>query len=141
MARFIDLTGQKFGKLTVIARAENKGRCATWRCKCECGNECVVLSYHLRDGHTKSCGCLRRKPPVVLNEQSREQLFEESMKTPCSSANAEKNFASIMRMMLEGLERMLRQYRIENTTGMDMLLDRYYQKAKRLLKEENERCQ
>ena len=55
----LDLTGQRFGKLTVIAPADNiEGRTA-WRCRCDCGNEIIVKTYHLRDGHTKTCGCTR----------------------------------------------------------------------------------
>ena len=61
MSRLIDLTGQKFGRLTVIARAEHKGKHLRWNCECECGNECVVASSHLRTGHTKSCGCYAKE--------------------------------------------------------------------------------
>lgn len=60
MSKLIDLTGQKFGRLTVIGRAEKKGktRQARWLCKCECGNTIEAFSDNLRSGHTKSCGCL-----------------------------------------------------------------------------------
>ena len=62
MGRFIDLTGQKFYKLTVIKRAEDyitpKGRhYVQWMCKCDCGNEAIVLGDNLKKGHSKSCGC------------------------------------------------------------------------------------
>ena len=58
MAKFEDKTGKRYGKLTVISRAENDkyGR-ARWRCKCDCGNEIVVDAGHLNQGNTKSCGC------------------------------------------------------------------------------------
>lgn len=53
----LNLTGQKFGKLTVLAPAENiRGRTA-WLCLCECGNKTVALTSRLRSGRTKSCGC------------------------------------------------------------------------------------
>ena len=58
MAKFIDLTNQKFGKLTVICRAPNKNGRTMWLCKCDCGNEVEVRSDQLRSGITKSCGCL-----------------------------------------------------------------------------------
>lgn len=59
MPKLKDLTGQKFGRLTVIERAENaKDGRAHWRCHCDCGNEVTVSSYHLTSGHTQSCGCL-----------------------------------------------------------------------------------
>lgn len=54
----LDLTGQKFGKLTVLGPAENIGSRTAWRCQCDCGRETVVKTGHLRSGHTKSCGCL-----------------------------------------------------------------------------------
>lgn len=52
------LTGQKFGKLTVIredGRTPDKER--LWLCQCDCGNTNSVRSYALRNGRTKSCGC------------------------------------------------------------------------------------
>lgn len=57
--KFIDLTGQTFGKLTVITRTDNDkyGR-AVWICDCACGNKKVVAGKLLRSGHTQSCGCL-----------------------------------------------------------------------------------
>ena len=60
MGKFIDLTGQKFGRLTVIKRAENKGRQVSWLCKCECGNEKVIVGSSLKNGATTSCGCLQK---------------------------------------------------------------------------------
>lgn len=57
--RFQDLTGQRFGKLTVIARAENGGdRYVRWKCQCDCGNITVVRAGHLKSGNTTSCGCV-----------------------------------------------------------------------------------
>lgn len=54
-----DLTGQKFGRWTVI-KFSHKGKGGFfWECKCDCGNEGTVLSAFLRQGRTKSCGCLR----------------------------------------------------------------------------------
>jgi hypothetical protein len=56
--KFIDLTGQKFGRLMVIQRVENiKGRTA-FLCKCDCGNLIKVIGHNLKTGTTKSCGCL-----------------------------------------------------------------------------------
>ena len=64
MGKFIDLTGQKFGKLTVVKRIENyiqpNGSIKTqWLCKCECGNETIVKSDMLKSGNTRSCGCIK----------------------------------------------------------------------------------
>lgn len=59
--RMIDLTGVKFGRLTVTGRGHNgKSQGASWDCVCECGSRLSgVRSGNLRSGHTKSCGCLR----------------------------------------------------------------------------------
>ena len=57
-----NLTGQRFGRLTVIERrGSNKRGDALWLCVCECGKDAVVTSVHLRTGGTKSCGCLQRE--------------------------------------------------------------------------------
>lgn len=62
MDKPIDLTGMKFGRLTVLNRVKNNkdGR-TMWRCMCDCGNERIVMGKCLRNGHTKSCGCLSRE--------------------------------------------------------------------------------
>lgn len=62
MGKLIDLTGQRFGRLVVIERAENNKRGkAMWDCKCDCGKQVTVLGCHLRSGHTQSCGCFSRE--------------------------------------------------------------------------------
>lgn len=54
-----DMTGKTFGRLTVVARApENHERRAQWVCECSCGRSAVVRGDLLRDGRTRSCGCL-----------------------------------------------------------------------------------
>lgn len=59
MGRYIDLTGQKFGKLTVIKRVEDDSEShIKWLCECECGNFITTRGTSLRRGITKSCGCL-----------------------------------------------------------------------------------
>lgn len=54
------LEGNKYGRLTVIERDKNKGG-SYWLCKCDCGNTTSVLGIDLKDGKTKSCGCLMRE--------------------------------------------------------------------------------
>ena len=54
----LDLTGHRYGKLTVIGPAENIGTRTAWLCRCDCGRETVVRSNRLRSGHTTSCGCV-----------------------------------------------------------------------------------
>ena len=68
MGKFIDETGNKYGKLTVLYKAETeKGKPIKWHCLCECGNEKDILGTMLRNGNTKSCGCLQRKRAAESN--------------------------------------------------------------------------
>lgn len=59
MNALIDITGNKYGKLTVIRRAESAPKGITrWECKCDCGNVVIVRGGNLKNGAVKSCGCL-----------------------------------------------------------------------------------
>lgn len=60
-SRFIDLDGQKFTRLTVIAYVGKNGPHHHWECMCECGNTSYPSSQKLRDGRTMSCGCLQKE--------------------------------------------------------------------------------
>ena len=53
-----DLTGQRFGRLTVLERAGSRSGNSLWLCKCDCGAEKYILRNNLTSGSTKSCGCL-----------------------------------------------------------------------------------
>lgn len=59
LLQYIDLTGEKYGKLRVVNRSHNILDKSAWKCLCECGNEVVVRGEYLKSGHTKSCGCLK----------------------------------------------------------------------------------
>lgn len=66
MGKRIDLTGKRFGKLTVIEyshseRSLNGSTKAIWKCQCDCGKEVEVPAGALRSGHVKSCGCLKHE--------------------------------------------------------------------------------
>ena len=62
MGAIIDLTGEKFGRLTVIERAgSTKHGAAKWRCVCQCGNETIVIGDELRKHNTTSCGCYAKE--------------------------------------------------------------------------------
>lgn len=61
MPKFNDLTGMRFGRLTVIERVENRGNYAMWRCRCDCGGETITRTSSLKNGHTKSCGCRQKQ--------------------------------------------------------------------------------
>lgn len=59
MGKFIDLTGQRFGKLVVQKRSSvnTKDGRPQWICQCDCGHTTIVSGHNLREGITKSCGC------------------------------------------------------------------------------------
>lgn len=69
-ARIKDLTGMKFNRLTVIKEnGRDKYSKVRWLCKCECGNEIVVAGVFLRNGNTKSCGCLKKERITQCNNE------------------------------------------------------------------------
>lgn len=53
-----NLIGQRFTKLVVIGKANNRGNRCYWLCKCDCGKEVEVTTANLRSGKTRSCGCI-----------------------------------------------------------------------------------
>lgn len=72
MAKRIDLTGQRFGRLVVISYNEEVSKQKKgphWNCICDCGNEKVVWGSDLKRGKTQSCGCFMREKVRELNEQ------------------------------------------------------------------------
>ena len=83
-AAFIDLTGQRFGKLTAENYYIKNGK-TYWECKCDCGNHTTVARSNLTNGHTQSCGCIttsigEANIVTILNENNitfeREKVFE-----------------------------------------------------------------
>jgi hypothetical protein len=70
MSKRLNLVGQKFGRLIVIADVGRDTRKnVLWLCRCKCGNETIVRGYHLTGGGTKSCGCLRDEKTIERNKQ------------------------------------------------------------------------
>lgn len=66
-----DLTGQRFGKLTVI-KPTNKGsknRCVIWQCKCDCGKIIEAATNYLNYGQIQSCGCARYKVDDLVGQK------------------------------------------------------------------------
>jgi hypothetical protein len=103
-----DLSGHRFGILSIVSRAENSADGAVrWNCLCDCGNTSIVRSSSLRRGVTRSCGCLnfkegRKLRPLVdrtkisqkRNSPSirlkREYASWSSMRSRCLNANDPK---------------------------------------------------
>lgn len=61
MPKFVDITGKKFGRLTVLSRAENLKDRTNWNCVCDCGNTRTARGSNLIAGRTLSCGCLQKE--------------------------------------------------------------------------------
>lgn len=59
MPKLIDLTGMKFGRLTVLSRNGSKGGRPAWLCRCDCGSEKSYRGGDLKSGESSSCGCFR----------------------------------------------------------------------------------
>jgi hypothetical protein len=75
------MIGKKFGKLTVIEESDvrtTKKRGKRYLCQCDCGNEKIVRGDCLRDGNTKSCGCLHRR----LVKPVKERVYHGQAGTP-----------------------------------------------------------
>lgn len=89
MGKFVDLTGQKFGRLIVEYRADdyiskNGRHRVRWHCRCDCGEECEVIADNLLRGHTLSCGCF-----------CKEQTSNSHIKSNCYIDNGEYIVAKI----------------------------------------------
>lgn len=85
--KVLDLTGQKFGRLTVIQKSPNKKKKTYWLCKCECGKEKEVQTSHLTNGLIKSCGCLSKE----IKQNSKNVIdFRRRIKIALVEANMHK---------------------------------------------------
>jgi len=92
MTNFIDLTGQRFGRLTVQHRAANRGAFTVWQCVCDCGQPSLARSADLRNNKHKSCGCLHREALITHSHtigytRPPEYVCWQSMKARCRNPN------------------------------------------------------
>lgn len=89
MPKFINIQGQRFGRLTVLARAESDASGLTqWRCLCSCGKETTVRSQDLRRGRQVSCGCWKDEQTTERNRRhdqagTRLHRIWKNMKSRC----------------------------------------------------------
>ncbi len=94
MGNFIDITGNVYGRLTVIRRSHSDMRKETvWICQCSCGTTTNAKSWRLKSGHTSSCGCLRKDTLSARSKthgKSCHPLYNayKSMKGRCDSTEA-----------------------------------------------------
>lgn len=92
-SKVIDLTGKRFGNLTVVKlydkrKRNNGGKEYYWLCKCDCGKKTIVRGATLKNGATQSCGCKQRQIAIKVNTrhgQGYTKLYKVyfSMKQRC----------------------------------------------------------
>ena len=101
----IDLSGERYGRLTVLCRAENKNGRTSWLCECECGSLVEVRGNDMRMGKVQSCGCIKveqcrakardaginRGRQLLVHGDSGKRLYAvwKSMHQRCSNPNNE----------------------------------------------------
>lgn len=89
---FKDITGQKFGRLTVTGFAYIKNKRTFWHCLCDCGNDGTYCGKDVKRGNTRSCGCIKaelNKQRLLRHGMRRtvEYTTWESMKRRCYNPN------------------------------------------------------
>lgn len=95
MGKAVDLTGMRFGRLTVLSRAGTKAKHHTWLCKCDCGVEKVAYGHAMLNGATVSCGCYHGEVTAARNRattkhgDSRSRLYRvwRGMVDRCENPN------------------------------------------------------
>ena len=80
------MIGKKFNHLLVVAEAESKNGRKMWKCKCDCGNFCVVSGQYLRNGRAKSCGCMRKQRAKKMGLNNRRDFG-------CMNCGSDKHYA------------------------------------------------
>lgn len=94
--KMIDETGNRYGRLTVIRRADLDGsHDVMWLCRCDCGGEKVARGSKLRRGEVRSCGCLERETRVkngskrAIHGMCKSRLYEvwRGMKKRCGNSS------------------------------------------------------
>lgn len=94
MSSTMRLEGKHFGRLLVVKQAGHASDgSSVWLCRCDCGNESLVKGYKLKNGVTKSCGCLRRdlrRQALTTHGQARTRLYKIwlGMKQRCADPNS-----------------------------------------------------
>ncbi len=86
MGKCKNLSGQRFGRLTVIERSGSRGEKPLWKCQCDCGNITYVISYSLTSGATRSCGCIRKNSNHTPRKKDRLYVIWSGMKGRCYNA-------------------------------------------------------
>lgn len=135
MGKLIDLTGQKFERLTVVERAEDsKSGCVRWKCVCDCGKEVVVRGDVLRRGDVKSCGCYNREMTAKRStthggSQTRLYKIWSAIKDRCYNENSKEYIdyggrgISMCKSWRDSFE-VFRDWALENNYSDNLTIDR-----------------
>ena len=79
MGKLIDITGNKYNRLTVLEKTSQKsGSNYLWKCLCDCGNETLATKPALQSGHKKSCGCLHIEQRSQLGKSKGKNLMNQT---------------------------------------------------------------
>lgn len=126
----IDLTGEKFGRLTAIETDKKSIGSGSryWICKCTCGKQISVKTASLTTGKTKSCGCLRRKPLKHGEYNTRLYKIWNSMKERCNNSTnpVNKNYGGRGIKVCEEWQNYIpfRDWALSNGYREDLSIDR-----------------
>ena len=120
MSKTIDLIGQRFGRLTVVSKAESKCGRTTWHCKCDCGNKRDILAINLTRGFTKSCGCLHNEQ---LGERRLIDLSGQKFGRLLVLERAENHGRQTARPYAEGEQGVLERRTHKESTGYETHAD------------------
>lgn len=129
-----DLTGKKYGKITVVSMKGSENGTLIWNCVCECGKEMQISTGRLNYGKVNSCGCEKRKITIERNtthgkRNTRLYKIWIGMKKRCYNPNSKpyRNYGSRgISICQEWLDDFLNFYNwsIDNGYSDDLSIDR-----------------
>lgn len=95
MAKCIDISGKRYGRLIVLKRSDivgNRGQ-IKWDCRCDCGNKHTVTGESLRHNKSKSCGCLKKGRPPNYSDNRERVLWNRLYSSTIRKRNKKKFYA------------------------------------------------
>lgn len=97
MSKPLDLTNQKFGKLTALYREPSRNNKTYWFCQCECGNTKSVQTAHLRSGAIQSCGCKTIEANKLRGSTGTSLMADISDETFAIIVQSSSSYADVVR--------------------------------------------
>lgn len=117
--RRVNLLGQKFGLLTVVAESRTSLGEASWECLCECGNTSIARTWRLRKGKTKSCGCQQTVAAVAWTRAGGRKTHG------CRHTRAYKAWSSMKERCLHPWHKSYKHYGAQGVTICQRWLDSF----------------